>query len=143
MLSLTVYIPTLITIAILVNFYPCFRYDSNLILNNTAFNISICISILTGVFSIVFARNPRWLINVFTCHRTSTISLKIPKHIENMNEQKLYHQIWHTRNRDLVNAEAFQAKERRSIDGINRTDLFWDFLYRICNSFKLVNNISF
>ena len=121
MLSITVYVPTLITIAILVNFYPCFRYDSNLILNNTAFNISICISILTGVFSIVFARNPRWLINVFTCHRASTISLRIHKHTENMNEQRLYHQIWHDKNHDLENAEAFQETERKGIDGINKT----------------------
>ena len=115
MLSITIYVPTFITIAILVNFYPCFRYDSNLILNNTEFNIAICISILTGFFSIVFARNPRWLSKLFTCERSSNI-----KHTENTNEQRLYHQIWHNKNHVLENVEAFKTMERKGIDGINR-----------------------
>jgi len=114
MLSIIVYVPTLVIIAILVNFYPCFRYDSNLILNNTEFNIAICISILTGFFSIVFARHPRWLSKVFACHSTSTI-----KHTENMNEQRWYHQNWHNKNHVLEKVEPFKVKERKAIDGIN------------------------
>ena len=67
--STIIFIPTLIIVAILVNTYPCFGYNPNIILRNTEFNIAICTTILTGLLSLTFGKNPRWLYDIL-CHNT-------------------------------------------------------------------------
>jgi hypothetical protein len=74
-----IFIPTLIIVAILVNMYPCFGYNPNIILRNTEFNIAICTTIITGLLSLSFAKNPRWLYDLL-CHNTK-VSQRKPKQL--------------------------------------------------------------
>ena len=59
--SVAIFIPTLMSVGILVNFFPCFRYNPNIILGNTELNVILSTAIVMGILSLVFARNPGWL----------------------------------------------------------------------------------
>ena len=59
--SVAIFIPTLMSVGILVNFFPCFRYNPNIILGNTELNIILSTAIAMGILSLIFARNPGWL----------------------------------------------------------------------------------
>ena len=59
--SVAIFIPTLMSVGILVNFFPCFRYNPNIILGNAELNIILSTAIVMGILSLLFARNPRWL----------------------------------------------------------------------------------
>ena len=67
-----IFIPTLIVVGFLVNYNPCFGYNPNIILRNKEFNVAIATTIVMGLLSLTFARNPRWLNEVISCNPTDS-----------------------------------------------------------------------
>ena len=112
-LSMAIYGPTLIVIAILVNFYPCFRYNSNIILENTEFNIAICTSVITGFLSLMFSRNPRLLSDVLSCHTTSIIPAHLLKPEDIMKDKKFHSEIEDKDSHDVKLPQVVDSKHRK------------------------------
>lgn len=59
--SSIIYILALMSIGILVNMNPSWAYDPNVILGNEDFNVFLITTIIMGVLSLAFAKNPSWL----------------------------------------------------------------------------------
>ena len=59
--STLIFVPTLIGVSVLINKYPRWAYDPNVILKNAEFNILTSSAILMGLISLIFARNPSWV----------------------------------------------------------------------------------
>ena len=59
--STLIFVPTLIGVSVLINTYPHWAYDPNVILKNAEFNILTCSAIAMGLISLAFARNPSWV----------------------------------------------------------------------------------
>ena len=85
--SVAIFIPTLMSVGILVNFFPCFRYDPNIILGNTELNIILSTAIVMGILSLVFARNPGWLNDTICWRSNQPKILKCPD--RNVNIQPI------------------------------------------------------
>ena len=114
-LSIAIYGPTLIVIAILVNFYPCFRYNSNIILENTQFNIAICITIITGFMSLMYSRNPRLLSDVLSCHTTSIIPTHLLKPEDIVKDKKFHCEIEDKDSHDVKLPHVVNSKHKQVI----------------------------
>ena len=56
-----IFVPMLLAVFILVNFYEAWNYSSNVILDNTEFNISIFIVIIMGGFSFLLSFKVTWV----------------------------------------------------------------------------------
>ena len=56
-----IYVPSLIIITILVNFYQGFNQSPGTIYQNHEFNSKICMSIATGLISLLLAQKPNIL----------------------------------------------------------------------------------
>ena len=56
-----IFVPMLLAVFILVNFYEAWHYSSNVILDNTEFNISIFIVIIMGGFSFLLSFKVTWV----------------------------------------------------------------------------------
>ena len=59
--SSIIYILALLSIGLLVNLNPSWAYDPNVILGNEDFNVFLITTIIMGVLSLVFAKDPSWL----------------------------------------------------------------------------------
>ena len=59
--SSIIYVLALMSIGILVNLNPSWAYDPNVILGNEDFNVFLITTIIMGVLSLTFAKNPSWL----------------------------------------------------------------------------------
>ena len=53
-----VYIPSLVVVAILVNFVQAWKYDDGIIFDNYEINTNICMSILMGIISFLLSMKP-------------------------------------------------------------------------------------
>ena len=115
-LSIIIYGPTLIVIAILVNFYPCFRYNSNIILENTEFNIAICTSVIAGFLSLMLSRNPRLLSDVVSCHTTSIIPTHMLKPEDIQKDKKFHCEIENKYSQDVEIPHVMESKQRKVIN---------------------------
>ena len=111
--SVAIFIPTLMSVGILVNFFPCFRYNPNIILGNTELNIILSTAIAMGILSLVFARNPGCLKDTL-CPRSNR-----PKILEcrdrNINIQRVqisYHNEKKTQYNERVKSSTKSSKER-------------------------------
>ena len=111
--SVAIFIPTLMSVGILVNFFPCFRYNPNIILGNTELNIILSTAIVMGILSLVFARNPGWLKDTL-CSRSNR-----PKILEcrdrNINIQRVqisYHNEKKTHHNERVISSTRSSEER-------------------------------
>ena len=60
LMSLVVYLPSLCVCTYLINFKKSWSYDSNVIFNNTEFNVAMGIIIVLGVASYVLSLSPNW-----------------------------------------------------------------------------------
>ena len=58
LLTFLVYVPTLIIVAILVNFYKGFQQSPGTIYDNQQFNIRVSMSIATGLISLLLSMKP-------------------------------------------------------------------------------------
>ena len=58
LLTFLVYAPTLIIVAILVNFYKGFQQSPGTIYDNQQFNIRVSMSIATGLISLLLSMKP-------------------------------------------------------------------------------------
>ena len=67
--STIVFVPSLITISVLVNVYPWWAYDPHVILKNEEFNIVITTTIFMGVLSLALAKNPSWMGWTIACKK--------------------------------------------------------------------------
>ena len=54
-ITFMVYIPCLIAVAIVVNYYPDFQYDPGMIFDNQDFNLFFCVVVAMGITSLVLA----------------------------------------------------------------------------------------
>ena len=54
-ITFMVYIPCLIAVAIVVNYYPDFHYDPGMIFDNQDFNLFFCVVVAMGITSLVLA----------------------------------------------------------------------------------------
>ena len=99
--SVAIFIPTLMSVGILVNFFPCFRYDPNIILGNTELNIILSTAIVMGILSLVFARNPGWLIDTICSRSNQPKMLKCRD--QNINIHRIQIQI-HVQKNKIVHA---------------------------------------
>ena len=59
--STLIFVPTLIGVSVLINKYPRWAYDPNVILKNAEFNILTSSAILMGLISLIFAKHPSWV----------------------------------------------------------------------------------
>ena len=60
-----VFIPSLIVVAILVNFHQGFKYETTgAIFNNHEFNNLICVSIIMGVLSLLLSTKPDFITSI-------------------------------------------------------------------------------
>ena len=60
--SALIFIPALITIAVLINSYPSWAYSPDIILKNEDFNVILMTTIIMGLFSMTLAVNPSWMV---------------------------------------------------------------------------------
>ena len=65
--STLIFVPTLIVVSVLINKYPRWAYDPNVILKNAEFNILTSSAIVMGLISLIFARNPSWVGFTLSC----------------------------------------------------------------------------
>ena len=68
--SSIIYVLALMSIGTLVNLNPSWAYDPNVILGNEDFNVFLTTTIIMGVLSLTFAKNPSWLGFVKSMQRT-------------------------------------------------------------------------
>ena len=54
-ITFVVYIPSLICVAVLVNYNQDFDYDPDMIFDNQDFNLMFCVVVAIGITSLVFA----------------------------------------------------------------------------------------
>ena len=59
--SSIIYVLSLIAIGVLINLNPSWAYDPNVILGNEDFNVFLITTIIMGLLSLVFAKNPSWI----------------------------------------------------------------------------------
>ena len=59
--SSIIYVLSLIAIGALINLNPSWAYDPNVILGNEDFNVFLITTIIMGLLSLVFAKNPSWI----------------------------------------------------------------------------------
>ena len=59
--STIIFVPTLVAIFVLINFYREWNYSSNVILDNTDFNIVIFVTIAMGGFSLLLSFRVTWV----------------------------------------------------------------------------------
>ena len=58
--STFIFIPVLVSVAVLVNHYESWAYNSHVILTNSQFNISVASTILLGMGSLLLSFKPKW-----------------------------------------------------------------------------------
>ena len=59
--STIIFVPTLIAIFVLINFFREWNYSSNVILDNTDFNLVLFITIFMGIFSFLLSFKITWI----------------------------------------------------------------------------------
>ena len=65
--STFILVPVLVAVAVLVNHYESWAYNSHVILTNSQFNISVTSIILLGMLSLLLSIEPRWYDMVKSC----------------------------------------------------------------------------
>ena len=87
--SSVIYILALLSIGVLVNLNPSWAYDPNVILGNEDFNVFLITTIIMGVLSLVFAKDPSWLALVNSILKSKFIQdLRDMMTVKDLGEEK-------------------------------------------------------
>ena len=61
LLALIIYIPSLLCMTIVVNYYPSWAYATNVIMTNLTFNVASAVIIVMGLISFGLSFEPDWV----------------------------------------------------------------------------------